>query len=343
MKVIILLDYRKQLWLKNNYKEQSVDYKLLCKYLVELCYDVSVLQYKDIDFYNIDYTNNYIIYQSSEDPGLYYKSYIEDILLGLKKAGAILLPDYQFLRAHHNKVFMEIMRKNTKDKELNNIKSKEYGCYEECLNDIKMHNKYVFKLACGAQSKNVMLLKQMSDLKKIKKHTRTYDFYYWIVDKIKPFLKNTYKAYKKKSHHRNKYIIQEYVEGLKGDYKVIVLNDKIYVLYRKNRKNDFRASGSGLFMYGDVSNEMLEYALYIYNLFDVPFISLDIAESNNVYYVVEFQFVSFGTYTVERAPYYYEKQNNGWIKKSDNIVLEKEYAESFHKYIRRHYAYTIHS
>ena len=42
-------------------------------------------------------------------------------------------------------------------------------------------------------------------------------------------------------------IIQTFIPGLQGDYKVLFFGDKYYMMYRKNREHDFRASGSGNF------------------------------------------------------------------------------------------------
>lgn len=56
------------------------------------------------------YNGWYVIYPSSEDYGLFYKSFIEDILLRLTMDGAILLPGFEYFRAHHNKTFMELLR-----------------------------------------------------------------------------------------------------------------------------------------------------------------------------------------------------------------------------------------
>jgi len=49
--------------------------------------------------------------------------------------------------------------------------------------------------------------------------------------------------------HRSKFIVQEFIPDLSNDWKVLVFWDKYYVLRRKNRPNDFRASGSGLFSF----------------------------------------------------------------------------------------------
>ena len=51
------------------------------------------------------------------------------------------------------------------------------------------------------------------------------------------------KKYHRASVHNRKFIVQNYIDGLSGDYKVLKYGSKFYSLYRKNRDNDFRASG----------------------------------------------------------------------------------------------------
>jgi len=72
-----------------------------------------------------------VLYQSSEDPDLRYKDYVEDVLLGLGLAGALLVPSYVHFRAHHNKVFMEILRDTSGFEAIQSIQSRVYGTCEE--------------------------------------------------------------------------------------------------------------------------------------------------------------------------------------------------------------------
>ena len=68
-----------------------------------------------------------MLYTSSEDPDYFYKSYIEDIVYGLKNIGAKLIPPYKYLRTNNNKVLMEILRDQFKIPELNTQKSRYFG------------------------------------------------------------------------------------------------------------------------------------------------------------------------------------------------------------------------
>lgn len=90
-------------------------------------YSVEIEKFSDVNFKSEKYNNFFVLYQSSEDPNLRYKGYIEDILIGLELIGAVLIPDFYKFRAHHNKVFMEILRDVSGCSLIQNIASKNIG------------------------------------------------------------------------------------------------------------------------------------------------------------------------------------------------------------------------
>jgi glutathione synthase/RimK-type ligase-like ATP-grasp enzyme len=337
--ILILTDYRNQLWLKSNYKEESVDIIALKNEFESRGYNVELKKFAEIDFGKEKYGGFYVFYQSSEDPNLFYKSYIEDILLGLMYQGAILIPDFKYFRAHHNKVFMEILRELYGNERMRYLRSFLYGTYEDYINDrrLDVNKKYVFKLSSGAQSKNVKLIDSKEKYHSVPKRLSTsINWYYWLVDKIKPFLKNTYPNYRQKSHNRKKFIIQQFIPDLDGDYKVLLFGEKTFVLTRKVRENDFRASGSGRFRFEtSIPQVILDFAKETFTCFDVPFMSLDVAIKNNNIYLIEFQFVHFGTYTAEKAPHYFVRLNEKWEIVKEKIVIESEYANAIDLFINR--------
>ena len=336
-KLLLIKDYRNQFWLKSNYKEESVDLPFLIKEFLRLGFDVFLKSYDEIDFKNTNYKGYYTFYQSSEDPDLLYKSYIEDVLLGLREQGAILIPDFKYFRAHHNKIFMEILRELHGTPRMKALHSSYFGTYEDFHNNgcIDFNEPHVFKLSSGSQSKNVKLLQSEKDHILIPKiESRSFKWYYWAVDQIKPFWRKRYPGYKRKSHHRRKFLIQDFIPDLEGDFKVLVFYDKIFVLTRKTRPKDFRASGSGRFSYSnDVPNQILDFSIEVFQCFQVPFISLDVALKGNIPFLIEFQFVNFGTYTAEKSPHYYKKVNGDWKVFKENIVIEHEYAISIDAFI----------
>ena len=89
----------------------GMDKSLLKKYFEKSGYTVKLYKFSDINFSTMNFKDQIVLYTSSEDIGFHYKSYIEDLILGLHLRGAIPIPDYKYLRANNNKVFMEILRK----------------------------------------------------------------------------------------------------------------------------------------------------------------------------------------------------------------------------------------
>jgi len=339
-KLIILVDYRGQFWLKTTHKEANFDLPLLKEAFERLDYKVTIQQFSEIDFKNVSYKGYYIFYQSSEDPDLFYKSFIEDILLGLHLQGAFLIPSFEYFKAHHNKVFMEILRDIMGFDKMHTLKAWYFGAYEEFKNNphLDAKKKYVFKLASGAQSKNVKLLNSRRKFYSIPRQmSRSFNFYYWMVDKIKPYWTQRYPVYVPKSHHRRKFILQEYLEGLSGDFKILVFPTKIFALSRKIKPGDFRASGSGRFEFiKDVPQYILDFANQVYKAFNVPYIGLDVADYKGSPQLIEFQFTHFGTYTAEKAPFNFTKGVNGkWIAHEAKIVLEEEIASAIDFYLRQ--------
>jgi len=304
-----------------------MNYKKIKKLFIERGYDVIVKNFSDIDFCLDEYKDSFILYQSSEDPNLEYKSFIEDIVLGLKLKGAILIPEFELFRAHHNKVFMEILRDISNLNEIKNLKTEKFGTLEEFKKFSKI--KEVIKVSSGSKSSNVF---KYENIKKLKKNIHTFSLFN-IKMRIRSFLDR--KPFTPISNYRKKFITQTFIEGLRGDYKVLIYGDKYYVLFRKNRKKDFRASGSGVLFFIDKPDYgLLNYAEIVKNYFNNPIMSLDIAFDGLRYYLIEMQFIMFGNYALEKSNFFFKKEDNDWIKVNKKSDLEKEFVNVIDKYIK---------
>ena len=121
--ILILVDYRNQFWLTTRHKQASFIVTDLQKNFENQGYTVRICKFSDLDFCSENYCGWYVVYQSTEDPYLLYNSYIEDILLALREQGAILLPEFKYNRAHHNKVFMELLRSLSRLNAIREIRS----------------------------------------------------------------------------------------------------------------------------------------------------------------------------------------------------------------------------
>lgn len=336
-KIILLTDYKKRFGSKHydTPYRSGFDKSLLIKYFNEQEYEPIFRNFSEIDFSIDNFKDVIILYTSSEDHGYHYKSFIEDIVFGLELQGAKVIPKFKYLRANNNKVFMEILREQI----IGNtwLKAKYYGTFEELeynLNNIKYP--VVIKASAGASGKGVFLAHSNNELIKIaKKISRTRNFYNEILDYGRHI---KHKGYIQESKYRNKIIIQNFVPNLKNDWKVLVYADKYYILYRGNRKKDFRASGSGLFKFiKDIPNGLLDYAKIIFDKFNLPNISMDIAHDGMSFYLLEFQAVYFGTTTLEKSPFYFELVEGKFELRLEKSELEKEYVKSIVAYIKRMY------
>lgn len=333
--LVMLTDYRRSFYHSVRHKDAGMDIELINRYFNDEGWEIIIKKYPEIDFRNENYQGKLFLYHSSEDRNLFYKSYIEDVLLGLELQGAVLIPRFHYFRAHHNKVFMEILRDLSNLKELHNIRSKGYGTYEEFAQELSLYpSALVLKPSEGCGSSGVKLLQdEYSKKKYAKKVSRSLH----PIDALKNIVKfYVRRNYTKKSNHRKKIVIQNYISNLQNDYKILIYGDKYYVLFRRNRENDFRASGSGMFEYKEqLPAGLLEFAELVFNSFEVPYLSIDVGFNGHDFFLFEFQILQFGNYTLEKSPFYFIRGGEGWIKKNEESILEKEFVTSVVGYVNK--------
>ncbi len=326
-KIFILVDYRGGFYSSTKYRGAYMDYKKIKKLFEKDGYSVEVENFSEVDFRSDKYTNSFVLYQSSEDPNLKYKDFIEDIILGLQLKKAILIPEFKFFRAHHNKLFMEILRDVSSLNKIKNLKTKKFGTIEEFIKS--KNNLELIKVSAGSSSKGVFKFK---DLKSLKKEVETPTFFN-LKMKLKSFFDK--KPFTSISNYREKFISQNFIENLDGDYRILIYGNKHYVLYRKNRKNDFRASGGGnLSFVVNPKKEILDFSEKIKNYFNVPIIALDVADDNKDLFLIEFMFIPFGNYALEKSDYYFQKKGDDWVKINEKPDLEKEFVNAIDNYIQ---------
>lgn len=281
-------------------------------YQLEFCNTNEVLSL-ELDNFEI------IFLTSQEDPQLLYKSFVEDVAFYLEEKKKSFYPPLNYLKAHHNKVFMELIKpiylKNMfLDEKVIDSKTRYFGTLEDLVKEVDttaFDYPVVIKSAEGASSKGVLKCNNKNELiKNAKKLSRSRSVFYEAWDFMRS-LKHS--GYKKESFYRNKFIIQSFIPNLNGDYKVLVFGTKYFVLERGIKSGDFRASGSGLLKYTErLPENLLSLARDIKSNFNVPYMAMDIAEKDNDYYLIEYQFVNFGTHTVETAPFYFQETSNGF-------------------------------
>lgn len=335
--VYLLTDYRGQFYSSTKYRGAAVDLKHLKEYFLQHDIELIVLPFSQVDFRTQNYKDKWILYQSSEDPGLFYRSYIDDIVLGLYLQGAKLIPSLAQFRAHHNKHFLEILRDLHSLSEIKNLDSKRYGTYEDYLHEMNNlgNETFVLKSSHSSKSKGVSLLDSLRKKIKLPRAiSKTFSF-----QNLRYFLERLETGNKPLpiSNHREKFILQQYINGLQGDYRVVVYGKKFYVLHRKNRPSDFRASGSMRFNYNvELPEGLLDFSKKVFESFDVPYVAFDIGVKDGEFFLFEFQFLSFGQYTLEKSSFYYFNKNSVWQKEFEKPDLEREIATSVYEFIKAH-------
>jgi glutathione synthase/RimK-type ligase-like ATP-grasp enzyme len=314
-----------------------MDKKILEESFNNVGFIVVFMTFSDIDLSKDNYSGKFFIYTSSEGYGYYYKDYIEDIVLALQLQGATILPDYKFLRANNNKVFMEIIRGLSNSSAVKSIESNHFGVYEDVLRRGDWDCKKVIKTAKGAAGRGVFLARDKSDLVKLCKKVSTSKN---ILKDFKDILRAyRHKGYIKESRYRKKFIIQNFIEGLKNDWRIEVYGSRYYIFYRGVRKNDFRASGSYHFDFNDnlqIPLGILDFAKEIYEDLSLPCLSMDLGYDGQKFYLIEFQGVYFGKIGIAKSKFFYRKEEkNGWIKIFQQLPLEKVYAEAIANFINK--------
>ena len=336
-KIYILTDYKG--FFESKYHDipyrSGMDKELLQKYFNEKGYEVIFLKFSDINFRKMNLKNKYVLYTSSEDIGYHYKDYIEDIILGLHLQGAVLIPEYKFLRANNNKVFMEILRDLSGLDSIKNIKSHYWGVLEDLKNNInKINSKAVVKSAAGAAGYGVSLGRNRKEiLNKCRKVSRTKQLFQELKDLGRSI---KHKGYKKESKYRKKFIVQNFIEGLKNDWRVEIYGKRYYIFYRGVRKNDFRASGSYNFLFNDevsIPEGILDFAESIFDELKLPNLSIDVGFDGKQFYLIEFQGVYFGKIGQSKLSFYFVKEEQSWVKKYEKLALEEVFADSIINYI----------
>jgi hypothetical protein len=337
LQLILLVDYRDHFYSSRLASNLSMDVPRIVVNLSNCGICARVLRYADVDLRKGDYEGIPILYQSSQDPDLRYKGYIEDILFGLSLRGGILIPDFTKFRAHHNKVFMEVLRQCTQNAHVQSLNSEVFGTLEEYKTKTS-DNAVVMKPSEGFQSKGIQMIEgRENQLKYARRVSSSFSFcnIRW---KIESLLYHT--PYIPMSMNRRKFVIQEYVRGLLSDYKIVIYGNRYYVLERLNTQGKFGASGGKNRSFPkELPAGLLDFAANCFDAFKVPFASFDIGSKDGDFFLFEFQFVCFGQYTVEMADFCFQRVSppTKWTIVHGPFEAEKELAEAVAWFLNNHH------
>lgn len=343
-KIFLLTDYKGHFGSKHNdfpYRS-GMDKNLLKQYFAEHDFEAKILKFSEVDFRKMNFKDKYILYTSSEDKGYYYKAFIEDIIFSLELAGAKVIPSFKYLHATNNKVFMEKLKDILFPDQASLFNSLSFGSWEE-LRAVQKRVEFpcVIKTSEGASGEGVFKAKNWKELEKtVKKISRTRDFKYELWDLGRSF---KHKGYVRDSLYRKKYIIQNFIPGLKNDWKIYVYGNKYFIFYRPIFKHrEFRASGGGYenYFYGKdarIPDGIFNFAKFIFDRLKVPHVSLDIAFDGKRFYLLEFQCIYFGTAGILYSKEYFIKRNSKWIAQPNIPDIEKVYVESIVEFIEKEF------
>ena len=338
--IYLLVDYKGMFGLKHF----SVPYRsgmekgLLTDYFAMNGYKINYLDLNQVNNNLPDFKSKNVIYNSSEDIGYFYKSYIEDVVYSLELSNINVIPSYKFLKAHNNKVFMELLAQSLHCE--TNVKSVVLGSLQDYLKIAdRISFPCVYKTSGGASGVGVFLAESHEDLVTIIKRKG-------FVSRLKEIIKDKLRPFKHKGYHtedvyRKKFVIQEFIPDLKNDWKVYVFGDKIYIFNRPIQKGrGIKASGGGYdnYFYGREANAPEGIYDFVYSFFlklNIPHLSIDIAFNGNKFFVIEYQAIHFGTAGIPYSDGYYKQDESKWKFVEKKLDIEQVYAESIVWYLEK--------
>ncbi|HGM9841919.1 TPA: hypothetical protein ACKRDV_001686 [Proteus mirabilis] len=340
MKKLFIVTNYKNIFPQKTHETNSLDLKIITK---ELQSNGITTIIQNLDYIanmllsnKIIVDGNYFFFCSSQIED--YKNTIIDIAYEVQERGGILIPKLDFYMSHENKYFQELYKKRC------HIKTPPSAILSnsETVDFIDITLPCVVKKHSGFGSRGVTLVKNKSELNKSVYQKMNL---YWVLNN--DIYESIKRLFKTKIKFKNLYpkkfgrvILQELIPNLAYDWKVLVFNDYIFALKRYNRKNDFKASGSGLFDFNAIpSKKLIQFAFECRKKLDTPFISLDIAEQkDNSFNIIEYQAVHFGLSTALNCHRYYHYNNNeiDIIEKNINSI-EYFFAYSIIEYINNNY------
>lgn len=312
--------------------EKSLDIKTIKDIIIKSNIKTKLIDIDVLLEYGVD-SNSFYWITSHQNP--HVKSYLNDIVTSLfLNYRENLIPSLEMYLAHENKGMQSLLF--NKGKDINFIEQ----VYKIDVSQVGY--KSVFKSINGAGSRGVCLVKSTKEIEnKLMLETillgNSKDFIRYIKKTIKKIIPKRYnKSFETYNEIKIPHVIQKFIKGMEFDYKVLVFWDHVYVLKRYIRNNDFRASGSGDFEFVVPNESLIKYCLSVRESLNTPFLSLDVIESQNIYFCVEYQAVHFGPYTQLFAEHVYSIGNDGSLNKKRRCnSIECEFSYSLTKFINR--------
>lgn len=291
----------------------SADLSKIGRLIREGGYDPLILTYHQVFNQDTDLSGLPIFYTFSQKENL--RHYIGDIIHYLYLKGYTLIPELPLLMCHEDKGYQEMIKKKLGIQSLNSL----YFSSSDDLGDYEINYPLVLKTIEGSNGTGVFLIKSESELLKTLKKWEKISFLerlgllrriYLRFKKFKEYPNHTQRLdalqYEKHIKPERSFILQPFIPNLQYDYRVLVLFDQLWVTRRWNRDNDFRASGAKKFDCNFTAEPaLLDFAMDIFQKFDTPSLSIDVAFDGENYHLIEFQAQHFGVNVIVKNKGYY--------------------------------------
>ncbi|HDQ45098.1 MAG TPA: hypothetical protein ENN17_06340 [bacterium] len=273
------------------------------------------------------------------------RQYIKDLLTFLDNGTNRLIPSLDLLRCHENKGFQELYKRKYGISSL----PAWYFARPEQTERVDLPFPLVLKDVCGTNGKAVYLVGDRRSLRRqLRKHfTRVslpvrFDLFrrrYFRKARHYPEYpdysnEKDYLQYRSYIREESNFILQAFVPGLTSDYRVLAVHDRYFVMRRRNRKNDFRASGAKRFEFDfDPDPALLDFARSVYRRCDTPFLSMDLCESDRHFHLLEFQALHFGMSVVSKNRGYWTGSAGSWAFVEARFGLEETMVYGLCRYL----------
>lgn len=334
-RIVLATDYRGgfQSKMANLYQFCSLDIRALAGIFADLGCEAAIVPLNRIPFQD---GRRPVVFTSAEDGNGLYKAFIESIAMGHEAGGGIALPRAELIKAHHNKVLMEILKTTLSlgDPVFN---TQYFGTLEDLATfvDDGVWPK-VLKPSYGSGSSGVSLVRSVEDLRrKARRIARSFTAP-GSVPELRARLSP--QDYVPRSLHRRGFIVQDFLDGIAGEYKVLVYGRKSYVVQRILRPGEFRGSAMSLRIefnptFDATLAAVLGFAHRCYDRIDTPCLSLDIVMRDGRAQLIEFQCLTFGPVAAEKSERYYARVEGSWRAVEAACHLERTFAEGVLDYL----------
>jgi len=234
----------------------------------------------------------------------------------LESIGAGLIPSYVFYKEeqaldHISKVEFPIVAKLKRGAGATNVK---------LLNNKQEAKEYITKMFTSGINPNAGAIGNLNQKMRIAKKIRNP---FQLLKKVLNHLKKNRKELKVNSNEKGYFYYQEFMPDNEYDTRVVIVGDKAIAIRRDNRKDDFRASGSGKIKYDSslIDPNAVKIAFEVSKKLDTQSLAFDfVYDKGRNLKIIEVCFgFSFKAY--DKCPVYWDYEE-GLVEKQVDLPME---------------------